>query len=119
MQINWLIPSDIAPSLYDIDGACQKFFDTYRVNPDTITLSRKHYAMLIMTLPRSLYALEKGKEHGMFIPIITGGMAELVISDEISVTYSNNSHNSQNHSIITVESKKVETAFEKHVLGEQ
>lgn len=116
MQINWLIPLDMPPSLYDIDGACQKFFDTYQVSPDTITISRKHYSMLIMNMPRTLYGLEKGKEYNLFIPVVSGGLVEIVISDELSTTYSN-SHDAVPQSVMIVENKKAEAAFEKEVLG--
>lgn len=116
MKINWLVPAHSAPSLYDIDSACRKFFDCYGQSPDTITMSSKHYEMLLINIPRQIVPLEKGKDYGFFIPAITGGLIELVVSNDDTLTHSHTLD--QTTLLMVVESKKVEAAFEKHVLGE-
>jgi hypothetical protein len=104
------------PTLHDIDNACRKFLTSYGRNPDTVTMSSKYYEMLLASLPRQIIPLESGKEYRFFIPAITGGLIELVVSNDETLIHSNTTD--PINYIIVVESKKVEAAFEKHVLGQ-
>ncbi len=122
MRLNWLIPPGNYMNGGEVLNACHKFYEQYKMVPDTIRLTYQDYHNMLQYMPSNIHSQEVGKEYKQILPI-PGGFVEICLLQEgeeilagSGIVANSLSHQQANPTIMVVECNKVDREFEKHVL---